>query len=145
MYDMTYLMTQSYDMAYDMVWQWYNMTWHDMKWDDITLFFWTLQVNHCIDEMTKIQSALDQSTEVVRDLEGEKRIHERRVGELENVAASLKTKLSEMRHLKNDEHVMQQRLLSEARKREGNLLCSRAFKFKEQKVCWIVKLSKTWH
>ena len=74
--------------------------------------------------MTKIQGALDQSSEVVRDLEGEKRVHERRVGELESTAASLKAKLNEMRHLKNDQQVMQQRLLTEARKREGNMYCA---------------------
>ena len=77
------------------------------------------KVNHYIDELTRTQAVLDKTSETIKELDNEKRVHERRVGELEGVASQLKAKLNDMRKLKTDENAMQSRLLTEARRREG--------------------------
>ena len=79
-------------------------------------------MNHYIDELTRTQSMLDKTSETMKELDDEKKVHQRRVNELEGVTSQLKVKLNEMRRVKSDENVMQQKLLHDARKREGDVI-----------------------
>ena len=58
-------------------------------------------------------------SEVVRRSEQEKKVHERRVSELEVNLNSVKERLSGIKRSKDDERMFNAQLLNDARKREG--------------------------